>query len=95
MLDGKKPKRVMVNLTEEMWKQVYALCDLTGLKRESIIRLLIAGALSQKLLGTGNVQLLHVRQQSATQPTFPTFAEEMAKPQKASNRNKEQRREMA
>lgn len=88
MLNGKKPKRVMLNITEEMWRQLYAYSDLNGLPLEHVIRYLLAWALSQKVVGMGNAPILQVQQQKATGHLFP----EVPEPQKAAEGSEKQQR---
>lgn len=93
MLDGKKDKRVMLRITEEMWRKIDGIAENSGLPREHIVRVLIARALSQNLLDLGNVTIVSTRQQMSTQRVLPTFAEGMAKPQSAANGNIRQQKQ--
>lgn len=92
MLDGKKNKRVMLRITEEMWRQIYAIHIFDGLPVEHVVRILISKALSQLGRHDGNATLVSLRQQMSTTGSLSTFAEEIAKPKKSAPVNNRQQK---
>lgn len=93
LLEGKKDKRVMVRITENMWDRIETIVKFTGLPKEYVIRACIADALSQNRMNWGNGTLVPMRQQTSAN----LFPEEGAEPQSSTTvRNRQQsRRERA